>query len=109
MQVMNSLPPILAGVDHEPVSRLGKTQFPSHPDRKGEDGCQIGLPSGAVDQRGRCGGVPRGNDQDVDGGLRVEVVEGHGMAVPGDLTRRNIPGDDPAERAIRMVGQPSLR
>ena len=58
-----------------------------------------------VGELGGVGDVLPRYDEDVDGRLRVDVAEGHGVLGLRHDVGRDLPGYDPAEQAVVLHGR----
>ena len=79
MQMRNALAAVRAVVDDQSIAGLGETRFVGHRPGGQEEVSEEGLVfrPGLPDSRDR---FPW-HDQNVNGGLRVEIVEGHHIVV----------------------------
>ena len=96
MEVVDGLAAVGTGVDDEAVAVgevLGAGDFTSGVEKSAEDG---GIVLCGVGVRGE---VVLGDDEDVRGGLRVDVREGEGVLVFVEAGDGDFAGDDFAEEA----------
>jgi hypothetical protein len=108
VEMGNILARIPAGVEHDPVARLFQVF---------QTGDVLGLKQEASQQGGfllrsfgQGGKMVLGDNQDVDGGLGLDVLEGQEDIVLIDHPGRYFPADDLAENAIaHRKPQPLMR
>lgn len=106
MQMTDGLPPVPPGVDHRPEARirhvLGNRELARQKEDLSEEVSLTHL------RRGERGDMILGDDENVDGRLRIDVTEGHEpLSVVHDVGRYLTRGD-PAEQTVGVAHQPRL-
>ena len=106
MHMEHRLPRPGAGVEDDPVTLSGDTLGLRHPVCLG---CHLGQQAAVRGgQRGEVAVVVPGDDQDVGGGLRVDVPEGYSPVTFGHQFGRDVTRHDLAEEAVRHGADLSL-
>ena len=104
MQVLHFLTPVGPGIDQR-AEAVGHAQLLHQPRRQTQH-----VPEQRVMLRTHIGqgrDVLLGNDQHMHRGPGVDVVEGEHLLVLVNLARRDLPGNDLAEDAIRVCAHDS--
>ena len=100
--MIDHLPALGPGVDAEPEALLGVARLLGQPSRRRQAAPQhLGVLVARLQQRGD---VALGHDEQMHGGLGINVLEGeHGVVLVDDVGRA-LTGDDATEHAIEHRG-----
>ena len=91
------LPTLTVTIQHEAEASFGDPFFPCNGVRYQEEVSEHSIiPLICVQERRE---VPAGNDQNMDGGLWVDVFEGYGLVVLVDDLAGKLPAGDPTKGA----------
>ncbi len=98
MQMNDRLSSVPAGVGHHPIARSGDPFLIGYLGRGLKETAQKGL----IPRPGLAQGadMPFGDDQDMNRGLGVEVLEGQDLLILQDHLRRDLAGSDFAENTV---------
>lgn len=102
MKVRNTLSAIRPGVGHQPKAAVGDALLRSQTRRRDPDAMhQPGVGLGDLAQGRQV--MPR-DDQEMDGSLRVDILNGNEVIVLIDPLGGNLAGDDPAKETVGHFG-----